>query len=346
MMKKSFEFKAFFFCLIGMGVFLFHFNGLYAQDNTETSVDENSLAICSFNIQFLGNSTTRENKQLAALLKDYDIVVVQELVTPPDSGICPVDSIKYSADKEARVFFDEMALLGFKYLLSIEDTGSGEKNHSNSSSTEWWVVFYKPGKVEKAPDLPTEFLAGDRSNHPSYERVPHAFSFRTPDNNMDFVLISVHLQPGSGSKDKSRRKEELTAIAKWIDQHDQTEKDFIILGDMNIEDLEELKDTTPRGFRSLNKACIPTNTNVNGPKPYDHVMYRSRYSKEIDKKFGFRVYNLIEAMRSSWSPGDPYPGGALNPVDDPPYNHNAFRQLYSDHHPVVFKMNIPDKDDD
>lgn len=343
-MKKTFFINRLFIYLFIFTGILFTRNELFAGESAEPK----SLAVCSFNIQFLGISKVRDNKGLAAILKDFDIVVVQELVAPPYPGVCPVDSTVYKGDPEAAMFFDDMDSAGFKYILSSEDTGPGENNHNNGTATEWWVTFYKPGKVESVNDkeLPTEFLDPDRTNNPSYDRVPYAFSFRTPDKDMDFVLISVHLHPDGSKADKKRRKEELAAIRKWIDKHDQKEKDFIILGDMNIEDLDELNDSMPKGFKSLNAACIPTNTNVNGPKPYDQVMYRSRYSKEIEESFGFRVYNLIEAMRPFWKSAEPYPGGALNPVSEPPYNHNKFRALYSDHHPVVFEMAIPDQDDD
>ena len=50
------------------------------------------LTICSFNIQFLGNSTRRDDVALASILADYDIVVVQELVSPPFPGTFPVGS--------------------------------------------------------------------------------------------------------------------------------------------------------------------------------------------------------------------------------------------------------------
>ena len=109
---------------------------------------------------------------------------------------------------------------------------------------------------------------------------------------------------------------------------------------MNIENQEELANATPAGFISLNDECVPTNTNVNGPKPYDHVMYNMTYTKEIDEDFDFKVVNLIAAMKTFWeeSSTDPYPGD--------PYNHNEFRKYYSDHHPVVFMMVIPENDDD
>ncbi|MBA7650400.1 hypothetical protein ES703_58204 [subsurface metagenome] len=202
------------------------------------------------------------------------------------------------------------------------------------------MVFYKPARVKVANDIPSGFLAEDRTNHDDYERVPYAFAFRTADGNLDFVLISVHLKPGSSGANKERREHELTAIANWINDNDETEKDFIILGDMNIENKEELSNATPAGFLSLNDECVPTNTNVNGPKPYDHVMYNKLYTKEVGEKFDFKVINLIIAMKPYWeaSSSEPYPGG--------PYNHNMFRKYYSDHHPVLFMMIIPDNDDD
>ena len=307
--------------------------------------EKNSISICSFNIQFLGQSNTRDNNVLATILKDFDIVVVQELIVPPFTGKFP-DGSNFKPDEQAAEFFNKMINDGFEFKLSPEDTGPGTENHNNSSTTEWWVVFFRPDKVIIANDLPTEFLENDRTNNEYYDRVPYAFAFRTINEGLDFVLISVHLRPGSKSADKSRRKEELNTITDWINDHDGIEKDFIILGDMNIEDFDELRDATPGGFKSLNDECRSTNTNVNSPKPYDHVIFRSRYTNEIDSKFDFRVFNLIEAMRSYWNSDEPYPGGSVNPIGSPEYDHDRFRKYYSDHHPVVFKMNIPDEDDD
>ena len=266
--------------------------------------------------------------------------MIQLLVSPPYDGIFP-DGTSYNPDNESAEFFDVMGNHGFDYILSEEDTGTGNIIHRNGSSTEWWVTFFKPNAVNIADDLPSGFLAVDRSNHDDYERVPYAFAFRTDDDALDFVLISVHLQPGRGSTKKSRRKHELSSIDKWIKANDDTEKDFIILGDMNIEDADELAEATPCHYISLNDECRSTNTNVNGPKPYDHVMFNGNYTTEIDQQFDFVVVDLIEAMRVPWSNSfsAPYPGS-------PSYNHNIFRKYYSDHHPVVFKMDIPNEDDD
>jgi len=301
--------------------------------------DHSTIAICSFNIQFLGNSTARDDAGLAEIVKGNDIVVVQELVAPPYAGVYP-DGEAYDGDVAAAEFFEEMKSRGFEYVLSEEDTGTGPDIHKHSSATEWWVAFYKPESVDVANGLPHGFLNSDRSDNLNYERVPFAFAFRSKEGSLDFVLISVHLQPGKESTSKIRRHHELDSIARWIDKNDAIEKDFIILGDMNIEDCEELGQVTPKSFVSLNSNCLPTNTNINGPKPYDHVMYRPATTQfDIDSHYQFKVIDLISGMRSRWDEGTlgAYPGD--------PYDHNKFRRYYSDHHPVRFQMLVNADDD-
>lgn len=292
------------------------------------------INICSFNIQFLGHFKKRDNVALADLLKDFDIVVVQEMVAPPVSGIYP-DGSAFTADAESKVFVDLMVSNGFIYQLSEEDTGPLDEIHMNSSATEWWITFYKDKIVDYVDTLPSGFLANDRSNHPDFNRVPYAFPFRIENTNIDFVLISVHLAPDKSQAE--RRKHELDAIGTWVTNNSQNENDFIILGDMNIEDANELNNALPNGFISLNDECYRTNTLINdnatgGAKPYDHIMYKpANTSEEIDENFDIVVLDLIDLMEEYWISTDPYPGD--------PYNHNLFKQYYSDHHPIVFRIN-------
>ena len=314
--------------------FLVGFQSCYQDGDHDSTTSSDTLTVCSFNVQFLGHFKDRDDEALCSLLKDYDIIVVQELVAPP-YAMDFSDGSPVKPDVEAAEFFDAMATHGFSYLLSEEDTGTNDKIHVNTTATEWWVVFYKPTEVTVANDLPSGFLADDRSNNDSYARVPYAFAFRTPDSNLDFVLISVHLQPGSSSSEEARRKQELSSIASWVNANDASEKDFIILGDMNIQSCTELITVTPTGFVSLNDDCVATNTATTG-KPYDHVMYRPAFSAEVQSDLV--IVNLVAAMKSYWTSTEPYPGD--------PYDHNAFRVLYSDHNPIAFVMKVPEADDD
>lgn len=297
------------------------------------------LWIASFNVRFLGNSPVRDDEALVSLFEGYDIVVVQELVSPPFDGAFP-DGAPFRPDPDSAEFFDAMERLGFEFVLSQEDTGTNDTIHRNGSSTEWWVAFFNPDTVEIAGDLPIGFLGDDRSDHPDWERVPFAFPFRTRDGVLDFVLVSVHLKPGNRSADRERRRHELQAIARWVDENDGIEKDHIILGDMNFADCDELDSATPAGFVSLNSDCVQTNT-ADTPRPFDHVMYRpSDTADEMDPD-SFAVLNLRELMLDSWPPPDAdgaYPGD--------PYDHRRFIRFYSDHHPVEFVMPKPGADDD
>ena len=305
-----------------------------------TDPQPRALSLVSFNIQFLGNGKHRDNSALAALVADHDVVVVQELVAPPYAGQFP-NGNDYRPDAEAAAFFEAMAAEGFAYVLSEEDTGTGDRIHLNSTATEWWVAFYKADAVQPAPDLPHGYLASDRSNHPDYERVPYAFSFRAGEGLSDFVVISVHLKPGDRAGDTARRQRELAAIADWIDANDDIERDFFVVGDMNFEDCAEIDAIVPASLHALNQGhdCQMTNTNVKGPRPYDNILIPHDRETEFGVWPTLSVIDLIEAMRNVWANtvGGPYPGD--------PYDHNRFRARYSDHHPIVIRMGVAADDD-
>jgi hypothetical protein len=291
--------------------------------------------VASFNIQFLGQFKNRDNAALADILVPYDLVFIQELVAPPYPGAFP-DGSPFVPDAEAAAFFDAMRARGFAWVLSEEDTGSGPQSHVNSSATEWFVAFYRPAAVRPARDLYTGFLGADRYDHPDFERVPYAFGFRA--GSADLVFISVHLQPGALKAERKRRAHEIETIGGWIAAQPGPERDYVILGDMNIEDCTELAAVLPRGFASLNSGCVPTNTNTNGPKPYDHVMFNPTFTgSEIP--FHFTVIDLVATMKARWNP-------ALGAFPGDPYVHNAFRTLYSDHSPVAFEITADGRDDD
>ena len=300
------------------------------------ALDTEYYDVLSFNIQFLGHFRDKQHSILAKIMAPYDLVFVQELVAPPYDGSFP-DGTTYTADAEAHAFFEAMKAHGFEYVLSPEDTGTGDQIHRNTSATEWWVAFYKPGDISPATDLPNGFLASDRSNNDFYERVPYAFAFRFQ-NARDLVFVSTHLQPNDSRAAVRRRSVELGAINDFVHANDDAEKDFILLGDMNIKDCDELKAVTPPGFVSLNDKCVPTNTSPRSPKPYDHVMYRPQFSaSEIDTDFGLEVINLIEAVRPLWTGTSSFPGD--------PYDHDEFRTRFSDHHPVHFRIKAGTDDD-
>jgi exonuclease III len=295
-----------------------------------------SIKIASFNVKWIGYYPERDDEFLAELMSQFDIVVVQELVAPPYPAKYP-NGKKVKPDAQSAEFFDAMKEQGFKPILSPEDTGPGDKNHKNNASTEWFVAFYRDDKVELAEDLFSGFIAKDLTANKDYQRVPYAFAFRVPDG-PDFVLISVHLQPNASSAARKRRAHELASIAKWIDKNDNAEeKDFIVLGDTNIQSCNELEKIMPTGFTALNSECKDTVTALVS-RPYDQIFYLSEPTgKEIDKEHGFGVIDLVKEAKDQWTSDDPFPGH--------PYKSKIFPKHYSDHDPIHFQIKVEDDDD-
>lgn len=298
---------------------------------------QDTLSICSFNIQFLGHFKNRENAILAEVVKNYDIVVVQELVAAPLDGNYP-DGTPFKKDLESAAFVDEMTKRGFDYWLSTEDTGP-TKNHTPTTASEWWIVFYK--KTAVLPDTARcyGFVSAPLVNNEVYERVPYAFPFKSVKGKSNFTLVSVHLKPGDSPLEKQIRQNELVELFKWTSNVTESNKDFYVLGDCNIYSATEFTHFKSQNITSLNEACISTNTLMYGDptkgNPYDHVFYHS-YSKEDILKGSFEVVDLRKAILDNSKKGQ-------YTVD--PYVHDDFRTQFSDHTPVVFKI-VTGKDSD
>jgi len=307
-----------------------------------TEQEQAHLLICSFNIKWLGRDEEKQTEALAKFLADCDIVAVQEIIAPPRDWRYP-DGSRERGNPIVGRFFEAMKAEGFEGWISEEDTGPTPPCHNAGSSTEWFAVFYKPSKVCPDYGVPNGFLEEDRCQNPYYDRVPYAFSFKTVNGELDFVLINVHLAVRRGGRTeaeaKMRRLEELSSISSWIQAHSTKEHDFIILGDMNINDRRELLLVTPRGFVSLNDECEPTNV-FGEPKPYDHVMYDPNFTGEIDSSFGFQVKNLLFYFPSPvrLQPLSGYPGRWKFSAE--------YAKYYSDHNPVYFRLILPEEDDD
>lgn len=310
--------------LIFIFVFLCRF--VFSQD---------TLNICSFNIQFLGNFKNKDNVTLSKILKPFDIVVIQELVAPPFPGKFP-DNIPFKVDEESKAFYTEMKKQGFACWLSTEDTGP-TNNHINSTASEWWIIFYKTAKVRGDSTRFHGFVSQPLVANPNQDRVSFIFPFKSVKGNTTFSLIPVHLNPGDSKEDYSRRQVEFNYLFNWTKTQTEMNKDFLILGDCNIYKADEFTPFKKLDFYSLNDKCKSTNTKIyesqEKGKPYDHIFYNSN-SKEDLILSSFEVHDLKAQVK------------AINPGNiTEPYDHDDFRAKYSDHLPVSFMM-ITGRDSD
>ena len=297
------------------------------------SIAQDTLNICSFNIQFLGHFKDRNNEFLAEVLSPFDIVVIQEMVAPPVNGVYP-NGLAYKQDLESASFLKEMTKRGFQYWLSEEDTGPA-RNHLASTASEWWISFYRPDKVIPDSSRAYGFLSKIRAANPTFERVPYAFPFSSSDGSSNFTLISAHLRPGDGSEDFLKRSQEINGVVDWIQKQTETNKDFYLLGDCNIYVEKELKPFHEKGFSSLNDKCQSTNTKMYEDelkgKPYDHVFYTTHSIEDILPS-SFTVVDLFGLVQKAG-------------MTFTPYNHDQFRTTFSDHVPISYQI-VTGKDSD
>tara|TARA_B100000929_G_scaffold268877_1_gene238022 strand:+ start:40574 stop:41434 length:861 start_codon:yes stop_codon:yes gene_type:complete len=271
------------------------------------NVGAKDLSVVSFNIKWIGYSDDRKNHDLAKMLSQHDIVFIQEMVSPPVNGFYPSGK-PYKKDKESSDFLNAMLNEGFSYALSIEDSGTGDNNETNSASTEWSIAFYKADNVLLKEHY---YIEEDRTNHDNYERVPYLFYFENKYSGNDYKFINVHLKPSNGLKDRERRRQELNSIFTWINLNNYNEKDFIILGDMNIYDCDRLNNWIPKNYYRPDKECSGTNLDMS--KPYDQVIVYEKINIE-----DVHVINLYDYFKK---------------IDT-----KTFKSYYSDHHPIQFYL--------
>lgn len=300
----------------------------HEEDNHGFFDHEDTLTICSFNIQFLGHYKSRDNEGLSKVLSHYDIVVVQELVAPPVHGVFPNGEV-YEADPESSAFVDEMVDEGFLYWLSSEDTGP-TKNHSNTTASEWFITFYKADKVQPDSSRYYGFIDNNLVANNVYQRVPFVFPFKTSDKT-SFSLVSVHLIPGEGKEARTQRSKELETLFSWPNSIKEDNRDFFVLGDFNIYGQEEFEQFKKDSIFSLNDACSNTvskayEDEIRG-KPYDHVFYYPESNEDILMNT-FKVIDLWGILRKL------YPDDTKLQF----FDYQNFKQRYSDHLPIEFKI--------
>ena len=333
------------------------------------AVATGAIGICSFNIQWLGHWMTKANQELANLVKNCDVIAIQELVAPPwdvkvrgENGL----PLILKGDKQSLEFVEAMKNVGLDGVMLGTDNTGPNRNHINTPAAEWPLLFYKTSRIKPNLSLPSGFIADKLAGNPVFSRVPYAFGLSTIDNNFDFVVISVHLFAYNSTQgvlySKARRVAEFQVIAGWIewqkDNHISNEKDYFVMGDMNLEDVEEydgffgdvsvnLKPFVSRIFneqekshgalqkldyKSMNSSgsrgsehIYPTNIGLN--KPFDHIMY-DEINTTADMMSDLEVVDIAKFLKLSSFPTS-----------------RAFIQQYSDHNPIRMQIKITtDKD--
>ncbi len=195
--------------------------------NNNYSINKNKelLKIATWNIQDLGRTKdSAEIHQIANILRDFDIVAIQEVVAKDPAGAQAVAKIA-----------DELNRMGNKWDYSISDPTNG----SSPFKKERYAFLWKTSKVKL---VHKPFL--DKELEILVTREPFIAEFKLKKGSESFFIINFHSR-----KFDDNPEEEIVFFEKYPVRLN-SERIFI-LGDFNINEKHYVWEILYRiGFRS------------------------------------------------------------------------------------------------
>jgi len=297
-----------------------------AKAGIPSSKLDESLNLATWNIREFGRKprTKASIHYIAEIIHQFDIVALTE--------------VRRELEDLSRV----MDLLGpyWKVVFSdyIADWG-GNWERTAFVYDKRMAVF--TGLAAEADPFRSKNEAGEYVSEVSWWRAPYMASFRA--GSFDFIILCSHCRWGHS---KAHRAKPLLMLAEWLQKRTKDggvyDKDFILLGDFNIPQLDDelFQAITSRGLE------IPTHlrnmtvgTNLTRNRRYDQIFYNPKHTAEL-------VLN----------------GGVLDFLDEDSYDsvEDAIRALYphtrmsksrftyqiSDHLPLWVQLNTDVEDEE
>jgi endonuclease/exonuclease/phosphatase family metal-dependent hydrolase len=193
--------------------------------NQLISKDANALKIISWNIQDLGQTKNEEEIAfIVDVLKDFDIVAIQEVVAKHPAG----------AQKVAQIA-DELNRKGSKWDYRI----SNPTNSHSAYMSERYAYIWKTSKLDIVgrPYL-DDVLASE------IIREPFIANFKLKSNNEAFVMVNFHSR-----KFNDNPEMEIKHFSNYLERLN-TDK-LLIVGDFNLKENHNVWDALyKQGFKS------------------------------------------------------------------------------------------------
>jgi len=269
------------------------------EPQPQLAIAQSSIVkIASFNIQVFGRSKISDTKimdMLAKIIKRYDIVAIQEIRSAKGYVIPSLLSHINKGD------------LKYDYVIS--------KRLGRTESKEQYAFVYNTKTVSLIPG--SAYVVDDAED--VFEREPFVAYFKS--GNFDFKIVDIHIKPEDVEA-------ELTHLAVVINDiyKNSSEKDIIVLGDMNADGsyfneakLSTIFQTWVQMIDNFQDTTVAVSANT-----YDRMMTRKETANEeydgISGVFGWDVeYGVTDA---------------------------DFVKRVSDHYPVYaeFRTDLPDYD--
>lgn len=219
--------------------------------------DSITLKIITWNIQDLGGSKNdAEIGVIAKILKDYDLVAIQEVVGKDPAGAKAVIRI-----------VDVLNRLGSAWDYSISNPTKSSSNYVS----ERYAYLWKTAKIR----LKTKAFL-DKELEDKIEREPYIGLFEWKHNNTSFYAVNMHARTYNKHPEM-----EISNFKKYPNRF-QTNR-FIILGDFNLNEKHTVWNPLYKmGFTSAisNQPTTLKRTCVNGNYlnyPIDNIYYNTTY---------------------------------------------------------------------
>lgn len=184
-----------------------------ARSGAQKSESE-TLTLASWNIRHLGRSKTAEDiYEIANILRDFDMVLIQEVVAKDPAGAQAVAKIA-----------DELNRMGTQWDYQVSDpTVSPSANIS-----ERYAFLWKPSKVRL---VHRAYL--DKEMQDLFYREPFIAEFKIKGEESSFYVVNYH------SRKYSDKPEE--EIIHFIDYPERLNSDRILIaGDFNLTETHEV----------------------------------------------------------------------------------------------------------
>lgn len=250
--------------------------------------DDNQIRLGTFNIEKLGKANEYQAKNAAKILKNYDIVAIQEVMNTGASKTNPRGEKGIEALKHIVSYLGD----NWGYVVSLEPNGTASANRSRAFNTfEYYAFIYRKSKLELVKDsahLWNELgnpMQGLKDQERQFDREPFIASFKVKNGNLDFTIITIHAAaPAAGwRKDEIKR---LAVVYKTVQDSDSKQNDIFLMGDFNTnvdkkewDNLKSLASTK----HILTSSDITTLDKARGrlsKSQYDTIWYQGQYSDE------------------------------------------------------------------
>lgn len=175
----------------------------------------NNFRLLTWNIRnFHGRKEEKAMRFIAKIIKNFDVIAIQEV--KDDLG--GIEKLQKLLGKKYRFLFSDPAGNGERLVFCYDS----KRIQFTGLAAE---IVMAPGQGKKTVPAELEFA-----------RTPYMASFRR--NGCNFILVTVHIYYGSGSKVRYRL-DEIKNIAKFLEKRsgdtDSLDSDYIACGDFNIE---------------------------------------------------------------------------------------------------------------